>query len=283
MFEELIESGRRLVAKNERYVHTDISDIPLEERMASSETDAWFTAASSIIIKTFGENSKEHEKWDKLEEKLDEAASQEHRQKTWRESAWNVRHLHESMGLLTELGIYAKMADEAARVSRNSVAIEIPPELRDALGSFKADYPEPSKVAFLMMRFGKTSAHWGIVEGLKKSLDPLGIVAVRADDKQYHDDLLPNILTYVYGCGFGIAIFERIETEEFNPNVALEVGYMLALRKQVCLLKDRTLKTLHADLVGKLYRVFDPLDPIKSIPDELTRWLSDKGLARGSA
>ena len=51
---------------------------------------------------------------------------------------------------------------------------------------------------------------------------------------------------------------------------------MLALNKDVCLLKDQTLRTLHADLVGKLYRVFDPLDPIETIPKELTKWLRDK-------
>lgn len=89
-------------------------------------------------------------------------------------------------------------------------------------------------------------------------------MAIRADDKQYHDDddLFSNILTYIHGCGFGIAVFERIEIDELNPNVALEVGYMVALGKSICFLKDNTLRTLHADLVGKLYRVFDSLDPV---------------------
>src|SRR3990172_35156 len=86
----------------------------------------------------------------------------------------------------------------------------------------------------------------------------------------------PNILTYIYGCEFGIAVFERIESDEFNPNVSLEVGYMLALRKPVCLLKDRTLEILQADLVGKIYRVFDPQDPVGTIQDELSQWLRDK-------
>jgi hypothetical protein len=53
---------------------------------------------------------------------------------------------------------------------------------------------------------------------------------------------------------------------------------MLALRKPVCLLKERTLKTLQTDLAGKLYRAFDALDPSDTIPHELGRWLRDKGL-----
>ncbi len=75
---------------------------------------------------------------------------------------------------------------------------------------------------------------------------------------------------------FGIALFERLEEDEFNPNVSLEVGYLRALRKPVCLLKDKTLKTLQTDLVGKLYKSFDPQDPKKTIPRELENWLRDK-------
>ena len=65
--------------------------------------------------------------------------------------------------------------------------------------------------------------------------------------------------------------------DAFNPNVSLEVGYMLGLGKSVCFLKDRTLKTLHTDLVGKLYRSFDPQDAANSIPPELFAWMDQKG------
>lgn len=83
----------------------------------------------------------------------------------------------------------------------------------------------------------------------------------------------------MHGCGSGIAVFERLEEENFNPNVAFEVGYMLAMKKPVCLLKDRTLTTLHADLMGKIYKEFDPQNPSKTIPAVLSRWLADKGLS----
>jgi hypothetical protein len=142
----------------------------------------------------------------------------------------------------------------------------LPPEITDSLGKFREDHPDAGNVGFIMMRFGQTQAHDDIVQGIHVAFDAAGLTAVRADDKQYHDDLLANILTYVYGCGFGIAVFERLEEDNFNPNVSLEVGYMMGLRKPVCLLKDKTLKTLHADLVGRLYRSFDPQDPIRSLP-----------------
>jgi len=141
--------------------------------------------------------------------------------------------------------------------------LEPPTAIQESLAHFKDDYPDPNKVAFIMMRFGETKAHDEIVKAIRSALDSHGIDGIRADDKQYHDDLFSNVMTYLYGCGFGITVFERIEADDFNPNVSLEVGYMLALNKPVCLLKDKTIKILQTDLVGKLYKEFDPQDPIK--------------------
>lgn len=153
----------------------------------------------------------------------------------------------------------------------------VPVEIQQSLRAFKLDHPNPKKVAFIMMQFGSTPAHDKIVRGIRDTLTPYGLTAVRADDKEYHSSLLPNIQTYLHGCDFGIAVFERIEQDDFNPNVSLEVGYMMAMGKDVCLLKDKTLRTLHTDLVGRLYRTFDPQDPVISIPLELTKWMKDKG------
>lgn len=269
MFEPLIESARRLVAKNNRYTFTDIRDIPVEERLTIYENGAWFTAARSLIIRTFGENSNELARWGQLQDELREERWQAIQKGSWNEGQANIQALHESMGLLTEYQIYA-----AAQESSVGVA---PIEIRDSVGRLRADYPAPEKCAFIMMRFGKTKAHENIVSGINTAIEPFGITALRADTKQYHDDLFYNILTYIYGCGLGIAIFERIESEQFNPNVAMEVGYMFALRKPVCLLKERTLATLQTDLIGKLYRSFDSLDPHATIPQELSAWLRDKG------
>jgi hypothetical protein len=152
----------------------------------------------------------------------------------------------------------------------------IPPEIQSSLRDFRLDHPDPKKVAFIMMKFGKTTAHDKIVQGIRDALAPHGISAVRADDRDYHTDLYPNILTYLYGCGFAIAVFERIEKDDFNPNVSLEVGYLLAMGREICLLKDQTLPLLQTDLVGKLYRTFDPLDPGNSIPPVLTKWMRDR-------
>ncbi len=156
--------------------------------------------------------------------------------------------------------------------------LEPPVAIQASLRSFKEDYPISIKTAFVMMQFSDTPVNNRIIDTIRETLDSYGMKALRADDKDYHEDLFSNVLTYIYGCSFGIAVFERIETSNFNPNVSFEVGYMLALNKQVCLLKDGTLTALHSDLIGKLYKVFDVHNPNDTIPSVLSKWLQDKNL-----
>jgi nucleoside 2-deoxyribosyltransferase len=156
--------------------------------------------------------------------------------------------------------------------------VNYPLEITESLQSFFKDHPDCKRNAFVMMRFGKTEAHKSIVASISATLKKYDIAALRADDKEYHDDLFPNVLTYIYGCHFGIAVFERLEQDDFNPNVSLEVGYMRALHKPICLLKDKTLKALQTDLVGKLYKAFDPQNIESTIPIELGNWLRDKDI-----
>lgn len=154
--------------------------------------------------------------------------------------------------------------------------IVITDELSLSLKRFRKDYPNSEKCGFLMMKFEDSKIQKEIVKVLKNHLSEKGISLLRADDKWYADDLFENIKTYMQGCSFGIALFDRVNTEEFNPNVSLEIGYMMALNKPVLLLKDKTLKSLQTDLVGKLYHQFDFQYPEETIPLVLDKWLNDK-------
>lgn len=168
--------------------------------------------------------------------------------------------------------------EEENLLQDNFYQLTPPLEITESLERFFKNHPNYDKTAFLIMQFGETIIHEQIVKIIKETLKKYGIEVLRADDKQYHDDLFPNVLTYLYGCSFGIAVFERLENEVFNPNVSLEVGYMTALKKSVCLLKDKTLTTLHTDLVGKLYKTFDPQNSAETIPPELEKWVRDKDI-----
>jgi len=127
-----------------------------------------------------------------------------------------------------------------------------------------------------MMRFSRTGLHRLIAQTIKTCCREHGLVAIRADERDYSDELLSNTRTYMHCCSFGIAVFERLETNEFNPNISLEVGYMMAMGKPVCLLKDRTLTALHTDLVGRLYKEFDPQQAKATISAVLSAWFEDR-------
>lgn len=157
---------------------------------------------------------------------------------------------------------------------------DYPAELTDSLKRFKNDHPNPNNVIFLMMKFNKSSFNAKVVKIIRGYVEQFGIKVLRADDKQYHTDLFGNVATYMHGCRCGIAIYEKLKSSEFNPNVSLEVGYMHALQKPVCLLKDKGLRNLHADLNGRLYKNYDPKKLKETIEVELGKWLRDWDVVR---
>jgi hypothetical protein len=167
--------------------------------------------------------------------------------------------------------------DAGARLIRRPPSTNAPPSIQASLPRFQSEHSE-QKTAFIIMSFSTSAAHSRITETIRKALRKHDIIGLRADDWQYHQELFPNIMTYMHGCQFGVAVFDRVERETQNPNVALEVGYMLALGKSICILKDKTLDKLPSDLIGLLYNTFDAYDPEKTIDAALTRWLTLGGL-----
>lgn len=154
----------------------------------------------------------------------------------------------------------------------------IPADIKESSERFYKDYPEGSRTAFLIMQFTETEVHDKIISTIKNLLKEHNITVLRADDKEYNDDLFANIKTYMHCCEFGISIFERVTEDEFNPNVSLEVGYMMGLNKPICLLKDKTLKSLQTDLAGKLYKPINLFKIEETIKLHLNKWLTDKEL-----
>jgi hypothetical protein len=152
-----------------------------------------------------------------------------------------------------------------------------PQAIQESITKFRKDYPNPEQVGFLMMRFANKTFYPDLVQCLKNSFNGERISLVRADDKEYHPDLFTNIQTYMHGCGFGVAVFDKIGIEDFNPNVSLEVGYMLSMHKEILFLKDKELKSLNADLMGRLYKDFDTYDIQNTVPKNVQIWLKDKG------
>lgn len=111
---------------------------------------------------------------------------------------------------------------------------------------------------------------------IRGTLQEYGLVGHRADDRCYPSDrnLWDNVCTYMLGCKYGIAVLEDILAEEFNPNVALEYGFMRALGKPTLLLKELRFKP-RADILGTLWHEFNILDIPQTVPNAIKKWLED--------
>lgn len=145
--------------------------------------------------------------------------------------------------------------------------------LEPALREFIADYPNPDRNVFVMMRFLKTDQMKSIHTAIRDSLAPLGFHAIRADDRDYTGELWTNVQVCMTGCSLGIAVFEDIDDRDFNPNVSLELGYMLARHKRCLILKEGRLPALPADVVHRLYKDFDMFKIGETVAHQVDRWL----------
>ena len=72
-----------------------------------------------------------------------------------------------------------------------------------------------------------------------------------------------NMQIYMQACDFGIALvtddfdFDAKRHNRINPNVTLEIGYMLSLQKKVLLLKESRIRKICSDLDEKLCIEFE--------------------------
>jgi hypothetical protein len=132
---------------------------------------------------------------------------------------------------------------------------------------------------FLMTRFQDGNRMLSELDvTIREGLRAQRMIGHRADDRCYPSDrnLWDNVCTYMLCCKYGIAVLEDIVADEFNPNVALEYGFMRALGKPTLLLKERRFKP-RADILGTVWHEFDVLDIRQSVPKALNKWLHDVG------
>ncbi len=158
------------------------------------------------------------------------------------------------------------------------IGIELPPAhkyLESYLRNFLKDNPDTEKNIFLIMRFKGEPPFRRIVEIIRQSCLERGLKVLRADEKEYTDDLWDNVLTYMYGCDSAIAVFDQINARDFNPNVALEAGFFYARCKPVLLLKDIAIPAMPSDIAGRIYRGFNTYDPEGTLAPQVEKWLHD--------
>lgn len=155
----------------------------------------------------------------------------------------------------------------------------IPPgykHLTEECKNFFKDHPNYDKNVFIMMKFSDESKLEKLEKELRIVLITNNMNALRADDKVYPNDrdLWNNVCVYMLCCKYGIAILENYSKQEYNPNIAIEYGFMRALNKNVLLLADSKFPKYPADIVGKLREPFDIDDIKNSIQEPVTKWIN---------
>lgn len=117
----------------------------------------------------------------------------------------------------------------------------------------------PDRSVFIMMKFSAAGMsethirlHDDIYETIATELIRYGLLARRADARTFHEQLWENVCIYMLGCSYGIAVLEDRVANEFNPNIAVEYGFMMALHRNVALLREISFRHDRADLLGKI-------------------------------
>ena len=114
-----------------------------------------------------------------------------------------------------------------------------------------------------------------VYEIIKDIFASKGYSAIRADEKEFTNDLWENVRVYLECCNVAVAVFDKNDQDNYNPNVAIEVGYMLSKGNKVCLLKDKKLPKLPSDLISKMYKEYDSDDVEGTVPEQLGLWIRD--------
>lgn len=149
-------------------------------------------------------------------------------------------------------------------------------QLADECKKFFKDHPNYDKNVFIMMKFGDEHKLVELEKELRNVLTDNDMNPLRADDKVFPNDrdLWNNVCVYMLCCKFGIAVLENYSKQEYNPNVAIEYGFMRALNKNVLLLADSKFPKYPADIVGKLREPFDMDDIKNSTQKAVTKWIN---------
>ena len=130
---------------------------------------------------------------------------------------------------------------------------------------------------FIIMRFGQDSQFLEIETSIKDTLNKFDLKGILAKDVQLHNLLWNNVQYCMDYSRYSIVVFERLRQPEFNPNVSLELGYMLALKRPCLLLKEKSMPVLPSDIVGHLYTPFNMFNIKESINQAVEKWLMSLG------
>lgn len=133
-------------------------------------------------------------------------------------------------------------------------------------------YPYENNV-FLMMKFRKQNEL--VHEFIAETLAAHNLTCVRADNPDW--DITRNVynpIAVLYGCKFGIALFDEPEPDNaFSANVAYELGMMHQQGKECLVLISEQVKNIPFDFVKELYARYSDNLQLRQIINDWVRKL----------
>ncbi|HEV2961456.1 MAG TPA: hypothetical protein VG649_06485 [Candidatus Angelobacter sp.] len=136
------------------------------------------------------------------------------------------------------------------------------------------EFRVPESNVFLMTRFRKTLHHEAVSDAVAEAVRAFGLEFIRADKLNISETLLWRRIQFcMEACYFGVAIFEAIDEQDFSPNISLELGYMMGLKRHCLLLKEHNVNMLPTDLCGHEYKRFDSSNIRPTVLGEVSEWL----------
>jgi hypothetical protein len=136
----------------------------------------------------------------------------------------------------------------------------------------------PEKNVFVMMRYRAGERLKRIENTIQATLKAKGLNAMFAKDAAKEPLLWPNVRVFMDNCQYGIAVFDGLPIGEnearLNPNVCIELGYMVAQDKRCLILKDKNVK-LATDLLGFIWEDFDCENLDHTLAPAIDKWVED--------
>lgn len=112
-----------------------------------------------------------------------------------------------------------------------------------------------------------------VIDTVKAAVTASGYHPHVAAEKKLHPNLWENVECQMLACARGIAIVEDKFNPKLNPNVAMEWGWMRAMRKPVLYLVENTVTVVPADVAGLIKSRFDWQNPQADIPSLVAKEL----------
>jgi hypothetical protein len=107
-----------------------------------------------------------------------------------------------------------------------------------------------------------------VINTVKAAVRAEGYHPYLAAETKLHDNLWENVECLMLACARGIAIVENRFNPKLNPNVAMEWGWMRAMKKPVLYLIEKavTAEQIQPDVMGLIRSRFDWDNPEADIP-----------------